>query len=161
MCREAEPAQVTLVPDPPEALTSQAGFQVLQQRTLLEKAISELKRKNLRVSVFIENHLSLEELVLLKKLGCDRVELYTEEYADRFGETDQIKTTQKYASVAALATEVGLGLNAGHDLNLQNLKFFKDHIPNLLEVSIGHALISDALYFGFEATLQKYLECLK
>ncbi len=161
MCVEVEPAQVTLVPDPPEALTSQAGFVVNQHAKLLEHAISELKKKNLRVSVFIENNLSTKDLVILKNIGCDRVELYTEEYADHFGQADQLKITQKYTQVGELANQVGLGLNAGHDLNLKNLKFFKNQIPKLLEVSIGHALISDALYYGFESTIHKYLECLK
>jgi len=160
MCLEVEPAQCTLVPDPPEALTSQAGFEVSKQSKLLEMAISRLKQKNIRTSVFVENNLTAKDFQLLKKMGCARVELYTEEYADGFGTSQQATVMQKYLKTAELALASGLGLNAGHDLNLKNLVFLKQQIPEVLEVSIGHALICDALYYGFEATIKKYLQCL-
>ncbi len=161
MCQEVEPAQVTLVPDPPEALTSNAGFEISKQAELLEKAISNLKKSKLRVSVFVENNLQKRDFDFLKSIGCDRIELYTEEYADHFGTVRQQEVLAKYIHTAELATQSGLGINAGHDLNLSNLELFTRSIPNLLEVSIGHALICDALYYGLQETMQKYLKCLR
>ncbi len=161
MCCDVIPEQVTLVPDPPEAITSNAGFEVSKHAELLTKSISQLKTCGTRVSVFVENNLAPKDFDFLKKINCDRVELYTEDYAESFGTSKQDEVAQKYARTAEMANASGLGINAGHDLNLKNLKFFKKSIPGLLEVSIGHALVCDALYFGFEATIQKYLECLK
>ena len=160
MCCEVEPEQVTLVPDPPEALTSNAGFVVSKQIKLLENALSKFKSSKLRVSVFVENNLVKADIDALKKMGCDRVELYTEDYSDHFGTARQSETTKKYIQTAELASANGLGINAGHDLNLKNLEHFSKAIPNLLEVSIGHAFVCDSLYFGFEATMKKYLKCL-
>ena len=161
MCCEVEPEQVTLVPDPPEALTSNAGFDVSKQAKLLEKALAKLKITGTRVSVFVENNLAKKDFDFLKTIHCDRVELYTESYADHFGTARQKETTDQYIRTAELALASGLGINAGHDLNLKNLQFFNQSVPGLQEVSIGHALICDALYFGFEHTIQKYLGCLK
>ena len=160
MCCEVKPEQVTLVPDPPEALTSNAGFVVSKQIKLLENALSKFKSSKLRVSVFVENNLVKADIDALKKMGCDRVELYTEDYSDHFGTARQSETTKKYIQTAELASANGLGINAGHDLNLKNLEHFSKAIPNLLEVSIGHAFVCDSLYFGFEATMKKYLKCL-
>ncbi len=160
MCCEVKPDQVTLVPDPPEALTSNAGFVVSKQMKLLENALSKFKSSKLRVSVFVENNLVKADFDALRKMGCDRVELYTEDYSDHFGTARQIETTKKYIQTAELASANGLGINAGHDLNLKNLEHFSKSIPHLLEVSIGHAFVCDSLYFGFEATMKKYLKCL-
>ena len=160
MCCEVKPEQVTLVPDPPEALTSNAGFDVSKQAKLLEKSLMKLKTTGIRVSVFVENNLAKKDFDFLRSIQCDRVELYTETYADQFATARQKETTAQYIRTAELALASGLGINAGHDLNLKNLQFFSESIPGLLEVSIGHALVCDALYFGFEQTIQKYLGCL-
>ena len=161
MCCEVKPEQVTLVPDPPDALTSNAGFDVPKQAKLLAEALTKLKAAQTRVSVFVENNLLAKDFEYLRSIGCDRVELYTEDFADHFGTGRQQEVIAKYVQTAKLASASQLGINAGHDLNLKNLQFFKKSIPGLLEVSIGHALISDSLYFGFKETIKKYLECLK
>ncbi len=158
MCVDVRPEQVTLVPDSPDAITSSAGFDVSKQTKLLEAAIKRLD--GCRVSVFVENNLAKKDFDFLKTVGCARIELYTEDYANSFGTSKQNEVTARYSRTAELAMASGLGINAGHDLSLKNLKIFKEQIPGLLEVSIGHALISDALYFGFEATIKKYLACL-
>lgn len=155
---EVQPAQVTLVPDPPNALTSSAGWNTLKHRDFLGEVIHEFKNKGIRTSIFIET--DPEMIMAAAQTGTDRVELYTEPYASQYHE-DRQKAVAPFVTAAQAATEAGLGINAGHDLNLDNLAWFVRHIPQLLEVSIGHALISDALYLGLENTIQLYLRQLK
>ena len=152
------PAQVTLVPDPPDAITSNAGWDTIRNKSFLKEVISEFKNKNIRTSIFIGTDTT--NIINAADTGTDRVELYTEPYAANYGK-DRKNAILPFIKAAEIAGEVKLGLNAGHDLNLDNLKFFKDNIPGLLEVSIGHALISDALYFGLENTIQMYLKQLE
>lgn len=158
MVVDIKPQQVTLVPDPPEVLTSNAGWDTLKHQSFLKEVIDEFKLNGIRSSIFIETNPLLIEKA--KETGADRVELYTESYAANYS-TNKEKAIADFVSAAKVAHEVELGLNAGHDLSLSNLKYFQENIPNLLEVSIGHALISDALYFGLENTIQLYLRCLK
>tara|TARA_B110000285_G_C15137743_1_gene628377 strand:+ start:3416 stop:4135 length:720 start_codon:yes stop_codon:yes gene_type:complete len=152
-----KPAQVTLVPDPPGVLTSNAGWDTIFHQSLLSEAVGEFKKNGIRTSIFIETELRLFEPA--KKAGADRIELYTESYADSYrkGKSDAIKC---FTEAAVEAQKVGLGINAGHDLSLENLEYFVENIPGLLEVSIGHALISDALYFGLDNTIKMYLRLL-
>lgn len=152
-----KPEQATLVPDPPEVITSNAGWDTLKNRRFLEEVILELKRSGCRVSVFIGTDPALIEGA--KLVGADRVELYTEPYAQMFG-INADEAIAPYITAAERAQSIGLGLNAGHDLDLNNLKFMKEHIPFLKEVSIGHALICDSLYLGLENTIQLYLRQL-
>lgn len=152
LVEEVKPAQVTLVPDAPDVLTSNAGWDTIKYKEELTKIISRLKQ-TCRVSVFVEA--DPEMVKGAKACGADRVELYTESYASQYALCRE-KAIEKFISAAKTANEEGLGLNAGHDLNLDNLRYFQENIPNLLEVSIGHALISDALYFGLEKTIQLY-----
>lgn len=150
---EVIPHQVTLVPDAPDAITSNSGWNTIKHKDFLKEVCQEFKSKGIRVSVFVD---PIEEMVEGAKLaGADRVELYTEPYATLFP-TNKIEAVKNYISAAAVAKKVGLGLNAGHDLDLHNLKFLIQSIPFIDEVSIGHALISDALYFGLENTIQQY-----
>lgn len=151
--REIKPAQATLVPDPPDVITSDTGWDVIRNMALLKDIIAEIQSLGVRVSVFL-NPIA-EQVFAAKDSGTDRIELYTGPYAEGFAAGKE-NVVNAYAAAAALANEIGLGLNAGHDLNLDNLKFFKQHLPQLDEVSIGHALISDALYFGIENTIQLY-----
>ncbi|GAB3000593.1 pyridoxine 5'-phosphate synthase [Cyclobacterium sediminis] len=151
--RLAKPAQATLVPDPPEAITSNTGWDTIQHKEMLKDLISELHSYGVRTSIFINPESKYFEPA--KETGTDRVELYTEPYASTYHK-DKVKAVAPYLEVAALARELGLGLNAGHDLDLHNLKFLKEQIPYLDEVSIGHALICDALYYGLENTIQMY-----
>lgn len=153
-----KPAQVTLVPDPPNALTSNAGWNTQRHKDLLTDVVAELKAHGIRTSLFIET--DPEMITRAAHVGCDRVELYTEPYAALFPE-DQSGAVAPFVRAAEVAHEAGLGVNAGHDLNLDNLKYFAGKVPHLLEVSIGHALISDALYFGLQNTVQLYLRCLE
>ncbi|HKL07966.1 MAG TPA: pyridoxine 5'-phosphate synthase [Bacteroidales bacterium] len=155
---EIVPTQVTLVPDPPEALTSNAGWDTIKYKNLLKKVISRFHAKGIRTSIFIET--DIERIKNAKDTGTDRVELYTEPYAANYSINHE-QAIAPFIKAAEAANNLGLGLNAGHDLNLDNLKYFKHHIPGLLEVSIGHALISDALYYGLENTIQMYLRELK
>lgn len=158
LIHEVKPHQVTLVPDAPDALTSDAGWDTLKNKSFLSEVISELKKTNARISIFID---PVEQLIEgAAEVGTDRIEFYTGPYAALFPQ-DASRAVSKYANTAKFATQLGLVLNAGHDLNLDNLKYFKDNVPNLSEVSIGHALISDALYYGLEKTIQKYRACLK
>ena len=154
---EVKPTQVTLVPDPPDALTSNAGWNTLQHLDFLKDIISELKKNGIRPSIFVDTNLEMIEYA--KLTGTERVELYTEPYASMFPENPQ-KAVEPFVKAANYAKEIGLDLNAGHDLNLDNLNFFIKNIPFIKEVSIGHALISDALYFGLENTVQMYLRQL-
>ncbi len=158
LIEEIRPAQATLVPDPPDVLTSNAGWNTVQHKSFLVDVIARLKSYRVRTSVFIDAD---EEMIEhAKETGTDRIELYTETFAKDFS-TDKEKVIRPFIIAAKKANELKLGINAGHDLSLENLKYFKEHIPGLLEVSIGHALISDALYYGLENTVQLYLRLLK
>lgn len=150
---EAKPAQVTLVPDAAGQLTSDHGWDTIKHRSFLVEVISAFKSAGIRVSIFTDPDQKMIEGAVAT--GTDRVELYTESYARNFN-ANRNYAVKPFAQAAALAEKLGLGLNAGHDLNLDNLRFFRQQVPNLLEVSIGHALISDALYFGLENTVQMY-----
>ncbi|MGQ9847282.1 MAG: pyridoxine 5'-phosphate synthase [Bacteroidales bacterium] len=155
---DVKPAQVTLVPDPPEALTSNAGWKIKENLTFLKSVIKILHNEGIRVSLFVDT--DIENIRWAKDTETDRIELYTGPYASLFVENKYL-AIEPYIEAAKAANEVGLGINAGHDLNLQNLAFFAQNIPGLLEVSIGHALISDALYMGLQNTIKAYLEQLK
>ncbi len=154
---EVVPHQVTLVPDPPDALTSNAGWNIKEHLSLLTDVIKELHGKGIRTSLFVET--DPENLEYAPRTGTDRVELYTEPYAALFPENKKA-AVRPFTEASRLAHELGLGVNAGHDLNLENLCFFYMNVPYLDEVSIGHALISDALYYGLENTIQMYLQQL-
>lgn len=149
-----KPTQVTLVPDPPGVLTSSAGWDVIKEFDFLTQIIGELKAQGIRTSLFIET--DLQQIRKAAVLGVDRIELYTGPYASNFKENKEAAVFP-YKKAAELALELGLGLNAGHDLDLKNLAYFKREVSGLLEVSIGHALIADALYLGLENTIQLYL----
>jgi pyridoxine 5-phosphate synthase len=153
-----KPAQVTLVPDPPGALTSNAGWDTMKNKVFLKEIIREFRMNGIRTSIFIDA--DQEMIKHAADTGSERIELYTESYSKEFP-TGSEKAIAPFISSAKLAGELGLGLNAGHDLNLENLNYFYKNIPGLLEVSIGHALICDALYFGLENTIQLYLRQLK
>jgi len=153
-----KPAQATLVPDKPDAITSDAGWNTVEQKAILQPIISRLKAQNIRVSLFVNADPKMVEGAV--ELGADRIELYTGPYAEGF-QLDRVKAIAPFILAAEKASELGIGLNAGHDLDLKNLAYFSSNIPQLLEVSIGHALISDAIYFGLENTIQLYLQCLK
>ena len=155
---QIKPAQVTLVPDPPEALTSNAGWDTVRNQSFLREVIAEFQRNGIRTSIFIETDLIMIEHA--RSTGTNRVELYTESYAQQYS-AGREKAIHPFVTAAKLAGELGLGLNAGHDLSLENLNYFNQQIPGLLEVSIGHALICDALYLGLENTIQLYLRQLK
>lgn len=155
---QIQPNQVTLVPDPPDALTSNAGWDTIKNKDFLKKVIAGFQTEGIRTSIFIETNPEL--IKRAADTGTDRVELYTEPYAAQFGQNKE-EAIEPFVAAAEIANSVGLGLNAGHDLNLDNLKYFNKNIPGLLEVSIGHALISDALYLGLENTIQMYLRELK
>ncbi len=152
------PHQVTLVPDPPNALTSSAGWDTIKNKDYLKQVVSTFKKNGIRTSVFVDP--DPEMVKHAADIDTDRVELYTEPYASLFS-TNQQLAIEPFIIAAEVAKKVGLGLNAGHDLNLENLNFFAKNIPNLLEVSIGHALIADALYFGLENTIQMYLKQIR
>ena len=153
-----KPAQVTLVPDAPDVLTSSSGWVVADHLDLLTSVVDRLKEAGLRTSIFVGT--DIENIKLAARTGADRVELYTGPYASDYA-TDPAAAVAPYVEAAKAARSVGLGVNAGHDLNLDNLRYFKEHVPHLLEVSIGHSLISDALYMGLEATIKAYKACLK
>lgn len=153
-----KPHQVTLVPDPPGVLTSSAGWDTLKHKDFLVEVISEFKKHGIRTSIFVGTDAALIEGAALT--GCDRVELYTEPYATQYPENPE-GAIAPFVKAAEQARELGLDLNAGHDLDLQNLRWFKQQIPWIKEVSIGHALISDALYYGLQNTIQMYLRQLR
>jgi len=155
---DVRPAQATLVPDPPNALTSNAGWDTLKHLGFLKDVIAEIKSYGVRTSIFIETDPEL--IFRAAETGTDRVELYTEPYAATFTANKE-KAAEPFIKAAEAAHLAGLGVNAGHDLNLDNLRYFAQRVPHLLEVSIGHALISDALYFGLENTIQLYLRELE
>ncbi len=155
---EVKPQQVTLVPDTQGQLTSNHGWDTIVHKNYLKEMIALFKEQGIRTSIFVDANLKLIEGA--KDTGTDRIELYTEEYARLFF-TEKEKAIKPFVEAASAAEQFSLGINAGHDLSLENLKYFKQNIPSLLEVSIGHALISDALYLGLENTVQLYLRQLK
>jgi pyridoxine 5-phosphate synthase len=155
---DTKPEQATLVPDGPDVLTSNAGWDTKAHKSLLQDVIGKLKESGTRVSVFVDADPELAAAA--KDVGADRIELYTEAYAKGYS-ADPSEAIKPYADAAQAALEAGLGINAGHDLDLQNLRYFYQHIPSLEEVSIGHALICDALYLGLENTIRLYLKELR
>jgi len=155
---ELKPTQVTLVPDADDALTSNAGWDTLKHKDFLTEIIQEFKRNNIRTSLFVDPVLEIVEGA--KIIGADRIELYTEHFAHQYGLGNE-NGIQPYIEASILANKLGLGINAGHDLSLDNIQFFKQHIPDLLEVSIGHALICESLYLGIENVVNMYLHKLK
>ena len=157
LVKENKPAQVTLVPDPPEAITSNAGWDVKKNFELLSEVTKEFQNEGIRVSIFVDP--ILEQIEWVKKTGADRIELYTEQFAHEFSKGN-LDSVLPYKKAAVFAKEIGLGINAGHDLSLENLNYFAKQIPALAEVSIGHALITDALYLGLENTIQLYRRAL-
>ncbi|MEH6537958.1 MAG: pyridoxine 5'-phosphate synthase [Psychroserpens sp.] len=155
---EVRPTQVTLVPDAVDALTSNAGWDTIKHKSFLTEVISEFKSNGIRTSIFVDPDLKMVEGA--KAIGTDRIELYTETFAHLYGLGNR-KAIEPFTKAAELSNDIELGINAGHDLSLDNIKFFKDNIPGLLEVSIGHALISESLYLGVENVVQMYLQRLK
>jgi pyridoxine 5-phosphate synthase len=155
---EVQPTQVTLVPDAANAITSNAGWNTIKHHDFLTEMVQEFKRNGIRTSLFVDPKLEMIEGAA--KIGTDRIELYTESYAHQYGLGDK-SGIDPYVSSAILANEMNLGINAGHDLSLDNIQFFNQNIPNLLEVSIGHALICEALYLGLDNVVNMYLHKLK
>jgi len=158
MVLEIKPTQVTLVPDADDALTSNAGWDTLKHKDFLREVNQEFSRNGIRTSIFVDP--VLEMIAGAKETGADRIELYTEAFAAQYA-VNNLKGIDAYVAAAHLANKLQLGVNAGHDLSLDNIKFFKDHIPGLLEVSIGHALISESIYLGIENVVNMYLQKLK
>jgi pyridoxine 5-phosphate synthase len=158
MVLEVKPTQVTLVPDSIDALTSNAGWDTIHNQSFLKEVISEFKRNNIRTSIFIDADMRMIENAALT--GTDRIELYTEDFATEY-EKGNIAAIKPYAEAAILSHELGMGVNAGHDLSLENIEFFVKNIFHLAEVSIGHALISESLYLGLENVVNMYLHKLK
>lgn len=155
---ETRPAQATLVPDSPEQITSSAGWDVVSNYGFLRQITSRLQGAGIRVSIFVDADPAQVEAAAA--VGADRVELYTKPYADNY-DTDREAAVRPFVTAAEKAVECGLGVNAGHDLNRHNLRFFARSLPQLDEVSIGHAIVSDALYLGIKETIQEYLDALK
>jgi len=155
---EVKPTQVTLVPDAVDALTSNAGWDTIKHKQFLTEVISEFKSNGIRTSIFVDPVLDMIEGA--KATGSDRIELYTESFAHQYGLGNK-KEIEHFTKAAELANDIEIGINAGHDLSLDNIKFFKDNIPGLLEVSIGHALVAESLYLGVENVVQMYLQRLK
>jgi pyridoxine 5-phosphate synthase len=153
-----KPTQVTLVPDAVDAITSNAGWDTVKNQGFLTEIIQEFQRHNIRTSIFVDPVLTMVEGA--KKIGSDRIELYTEAFAHQYS-LGNVNAIKPYQEAADLATKLDLGINAGHDLSLDNILFFKQNIPNLLEVSIGHALISEAIYLGLDNVVNMYLHKLK
>ena len=155
---EVKPAQVTLVPDAEDAITSNSGWDTIKHRDYLKEVIAEFKNNGIRTSIFVD---PVKEIIEgAAETGSDRIELYTEAFAVDYEKGDK-NAARSYTECAELAHQLGLGINAGHDLSLKNIRFFKENVPHLDEVSIGHALISEALYMGLEKTIQQYLKLLK
>jgi pyridoxine 5-phosphate synthase len=155
---EVKPTQVTLVPDAVDAITSNAGWNTIKHQDFLTEMVQEFKRNGIRTSIFVDP--TLEMIEGAAKIGTDRIELYTESFAHQYGLGNK-SGIDPYVSAAKLANELNLGINAGHDLSLDNIHYFNQNIPNLLEVSIGHALISEALYLGLDNVVNMYLQKLK
>lgn len=158
LVKRVKPEQATLVPDGPHVITSDAGWDTIRHAAFLKEVIRELKNSGARVSVFVDPSATMAEGAA--EVGADRIELYTEPYASQY-HTNKEHAVAPYIETARIAKSMGIGINAGHDLDLKNLKFLSQSIPFLDEVSIGHALISDALYFGLENTIQLYLRQLR
>ena len=158
LVKEIKPAQVTLVPDAENVITSNAGWDTVKNQSFLAEMVSEFKSCGIRVSIFIDPVPEMIEMAA--RTGTDRVELYTEAYARQYP-ADRAMAIAPYVEAATVARQCGLGLNAGHDLSLENLQYFHQQIYWLDEVSIGHAIISDALYLGIEETIHRYLQCLR
>jgi len=154
---DTQPAQVTLVPDDPAQITSNHGWDTIKHQAYLRDICALFKGEGIRVSIFVDP--DPEMVAAAADTGTDRVELYTEAYAREFPDNPELAIAP-YVEAAKVAQQIGIGLNAGHDLDLHNLRYFNQHIPGLLEVSIGHALISDALYLGLEETIKRYLAAL-
>jgi pyridoxine 5-phosphate synthase len=155
---EIKPTQVTLVPDAVDAITSNAGWNTIKYADYLKEIVQEFQRNGIRTSIFVDPVLEMIEGA--KKIGTERIELYTEAFAHEYSLGNK-RGIQPYMESAILANQIGLGINAGHDLSLDNIQFFKENIPGLLEVSIGHALISEALYLGLDNVINMYLQKLK
>ena len=155
---DIRPAQATLVPDGPDVLTSNAGWDTEKYQSFLSETLKEISSHGVRTSLFIEPNKHWIELA--KKAGADRIELYTGPYAEAFGK-DPVAAIKEYIDAIEFAASIGLEINAGHDLSQENLRYFKESVCQLDEVSIGHALISDALYLGIENTIQRYLHLLR
>jgi len=153
-----KPEQVTLVPDSIDAITSNAGWDTIKHAGFLKEVVSEFKRNGIRTSIFMDSDIEL--IAAAAETGADRIELYTESYAISY-EKDDLSGVRPYIIAAEKAIELGLGINAGHDLSLSNLNYFVKEVPGVLEVSIGHALISEALYFGLQNVVSMYLQKLK
>jgi len=151
------PEQVTLVPDPPEAITSNNGWDTITYQDFLREVIARFHQKGIRTSIFVNP--DPKYIAPAKETGTDRIEMYTESYASNYLKNRE-KAIQPFIETAVEAHRCGLGINAGHDLSLENLHYFASNIPHLLEVSIGHALISDALYFGLKETIERYKQQL-
>lgn len=158
MVLQVKPTQVTLVPDAEDAITSNAGWDTIKHQSFLKEVISEFKRNNIRTSIFVDPDLHYIEGA--KAVETDRIELYTEAYASNFSK-DKKEAVAPYTACANLANTLQLGINAGHDLSLENIKYFKDHVKGLLEVSIGHALITESIYQGAEQVIKRYLQYLQ
>jgi len=158
LVKRVKPAQATLVPDPPDVLTSNAGWDTIKHKDFLTDILNELKAEGIRTSIFVEPEVKIIEGA--KEIATDRIELYTESYASNYHK-DKQKALADYKSAAAKAKELGIGINAGHDLDLDNLAYLKKEIPYIDEVSIGHALVCDAIYLGLENTIQLYLKKLQ
>lgn len=155
---EVKPTQVTLVPDAEDAITSNAGWDTIKHKDFLVDVIKEFQQNGIRTSIFVDP--DLKQIEGAKTTGTDRIELYTEAFAHEYGLGNK-NAIKPYAECAILANKLGLGINAGHDLSLDNIQFFKENIPDLLEVSIGHALIAESLYMGIENVIQMYLHRLR
>ncbi|MCK7590395.1 pyridoxine 5'-phosphate synthase [Subsaxibacter sp. CAU 1640] len=158
MVIEVKPTQVTLVPDAEDVLTSNAGWDTIKHKDFLKDVIKEFKSNGIRTSIFVDP--VMKQIEGAKATGTDRIELYTESFAHQYGLGNEMGV-KPYSECAVLASSLGLGINAGHDLSLDNIQFFKNNVPDLLEVSIGHALISESLYFGIENVINMYLHRLK
>ncbi|MDG1314225.1 MAG: pyridoxine 5'-phosphate synthase [Flavobacteriaceae bacterium] len=158
MVLKVKPNQVTLVPDAEDAITSSAGWDTIKHKGFLTEILKEFKQNDIRTSVFLDP--SLKQVEGAKAIGADRIELYTESYALQYSQGNK-DAMIPYSECAELAMQLDLGLNAGHDLSLENIKFFKQNAPGLLEVSIGHALISESLYLGIDNVIKMYLNKLK
>lgn len=158
LVKKVKPTQVTLVPDPPNTLTSNQGWDTVKNKDYLSEIIKEFKNNGIRTSIFVGAELHFIEGAA--ETGTDRVELYTEPYANQYSQNKE-NAVKPFTNAAKCALSCNLGINAGHDLNLENLRFFQENVPGLLEVSIGHALIADALYLGLQKTIASYLDCLK
>ncbi|MEL1243745.1 pyridoxine 5'-phosphate synthase [Flavobacterium sp. DGU11] len=155
---ETKPTQVTLVPDADDAITSNAGWDTIKHKSFLQEVIAEFQRNGIRTSIFVDPVVKMVEGA--KETGADRIELYTEAFAHEYG-LGNMQGIKPYSEAALVANDLLLGVNAGHDLSLDNIKFFKENVPGLLEVSIGHALIAESLYLGLENVINMYLQKLK